>query len=296
VDRLENSLAYYAGSGRTYVEVKGLNATTIDKQEIRNVVSIRTELPDYTIEDRGMALMNTMASLGAMVREGNSGQVGIVSRLSTFRGDHDSWRLYLPLIASATALHATGLLNAIASAMGVQTARLPLSDDQEGPSRWSGPDFAFATEKLQQFFGVLSTSGDSGLTAEFPCEPGDAFSALTGDMTSLLTIDARTRHRALGSGLFYKLELPLHLEEDEAVFFANKLNEVEFESVDAPPFFGAWCSPLGSARLCHVGFWPNLLYQPGTVLNLGVWMFYRNKQAITIISNTLSNQEIKATG
>src|SRR5512135_880850 len=98
VDRLGNSLAYHAGSGRTYVEVKGLNATTTDKREISNVVLIRTKLENYTIEDRGMALMNTLASLGAMVHEGNSERVSIVSRLSAFRGDHDSWRLYLPLI------------------------------------------------------------------------------------------------------------------------------------------------------------------------------------------------------
>ena len=108
---------------------------------------------------------------------------------------------------------------------------------------------------------------------------------MTGDMTSLLTFNASTVHPSMGSGLFYKLELPLHFEEDELVYFANRLNEVEFESVDAPPFFGAWCSQLKPARLCHVGFWPNLLYQPGTVLNLAVWMFFRNRQAVAFISN-----------
>ncbi len=108
---------------------------------------------------------------------------------------------------------------------------------------------------------------------------------MMGEVTSLLTFSASTVHPALGSGLFYKLELPMHFEENELVFLANKLNQVEYESVDAPPFFGAWCSELKSGRLCHVGFWPNLLYMPGTVLNLGVWMFYRNWQAVTFISN-----------
>jgi len=295
-DRLGNFLTYHAGSGRTRVEVKGIHTTTLDKQQVSNVVLIRSELSSYTIENRGMVLMNTMASLGAMVHEGNSERVSIVSRVSLFRGDHDSWRLYLPLITCSTMFHATGLLNAIGSAMGIRTARLNLSDDQGGPSRWSGHDFAFAAEKLEQLFGVLSTAGDDGLTAELPWEPG-ALSAMTGDVTSLLTFDASAMHPALGSGLFYKLELPLHFEEDELVFFANRLNEVEFESVDAPPFFGAWCSQLESGRLCHVGFWPNLLYQPGTVLNLAVWMFYRNRQAVAFISNNrIEPANLKADG
>ena len=168
--------------------------------------------------------------------------------------------------------------------MGIQTPRLHLSDDQDGPSCWSKHDFEFAAEKLKQFFGLFSTAGDDGLTAEIPWEPG-GLSAMTGDVTSLLTFNSSTVHPSMGSGLFYKLGLPLHFEEDELVFFANKLNEVESEAVDSPPFFGAWCSHLKPGHLCHVGFWPNLLYQPGTVLNLAVWMFFRNRQAVAFISN-----------
>ena len=108
---------------------------------------------------------------------------------------------------------------------------------------------------------------------------------MTGDVTSLLTFNSSTVHPTMGSGLFCKLELPLHFEEHELVFFANKLNQVEYESVDAPPFFGAWCSHLDSGRLCHITFWPNVLYQPGTVLNLAVWMFFRNRQSVAFISN-----------
>lgn len=283
-DRLGNTLTFHAGSGRTYIEVRDIQATTIDRHEVSNVVLIRTELPERPIDNRGLVVMNTMASLGSMVHEGNLGRVSIVSRLSIFSGDDGALRLYVPVIACSTVFHATGLLNAIASTMGIHISRLNLSDDQEGPSCWSKHDFEFAAEKLKQFLGVFSTTGDDGLTAEFPWEPG-GLSAMTGDVTSLLTFDASTIHPAMGSGLFYKLERPLYFEEDELVFFANKLNQVEFESVDAPPFFGAWCSHLKPGHLCHVGFWPNLLYQPGTVLNLGVWMFFRNRQAVAFIRN-----------
>jgi hypothetical protein len=46
-----------------------------------------------------------------------------------------------------------------------------------------------------------------------------------------------------------KLELPQHFEKDALIFLANKLNEFEFHSVDAPPRFGAWWGELESGRL-----------------------------------------------
>jgi len=82
VDRLGNSLTFHAGSGRTYVEVKGIHTRTIDKREVENVVLIRTELPNYRTENREMVIMNTLASLGALVHERNSERVSIVSQCS----------------------------------------------------------------------------------------------------------------------------------------------------------------------------------------------------------------------
>ena len=80
----------------------------------------------------------------------------------------------------------------------------------------------------------------------------------------LLTFSTSMRHPSLRSGLFYKLELPFQFEEEVVVDFANKLNVVEAGLIDAPPFFGAWCSQIKTGRLAFVGFWPNVLYQPGT--------------------------------
>jgi len=284
VDHLRNSLTFHVGYGRTHVEVKGMHAATTDNQEVENVVLIRTELPEMSVDSRGLPFINTMASLGAMVNEGNSKRVSIVSRLSMFRRDDGPLTFYVSLVACSTLFHVKGLLCAITPIFGIQTPRLFISDDQEGPSRWSRYDFECAAEKLKRFFGVLSAVGDDDLTAEIPWEPG-GLSTMTGNLTSLLTFDASIMHLAMGSGLFYKLELPLHFEEDELVFLANKLNQAEFEAVDAPPFLGAWCCYLKTGRLCHVGFWPNMLYEPGAVEKLGAWMFFRNRQAMAFISN-----------
>ena len=38
LDRLENSLIFHAGSGRTHVEVRDIHTPTIDKHEVSNVV------------------------------------------------------------------------------------------------------------------------------------------------------------------------------------------------------------------------------------------------------------------
>jgi hypothetical protein len=111
-----------------------------------------------------------------------------------------------------------------------------------------------------------------------------------GDVTSLLTFQTDMPHPTLGNGLFHKLELPFHFEEDKLVTLANRLNQIEIESMDSPPFFGAWCSQLGKqSGIAFVGFWPNFLYQPGTVFRIAVWMLHRNRQAVTFINDSMKN-------
>jgi hypothetical protein len=64
---------------------------------------------------------------------------------------------------------------------------------------------------------------------------------------------------------------------------ANRLNLFEFEAVDAPPFFGAWCVDFATKSLAHVGFMPNLLYIPGTAMNVAAWMMARSKIARVVV-------------
>lgn len=284
VERQGNMLLFQGSTGQCRIEVESVHTQTVDGLEIGDIVSIRTELPEQmsSIDDRQIVIFNTMAALGALIRDSDSGRLSIVSRLSAFQGDNEAWNLYIPLIAFSALLQGDALFGAIRSTMGEESVKLGLPD-QDGPSKWTEQDFEFAAERLNQI-GMFSNAGNDGLTAEIPLEPG-AVSAMMGDETSLLTFQAGMSHPAVGSGLFYKLELPIQFEQDELIFFANKLNQIEQESADAPPFFGAWCSQLDSGRLSHVGFWPNLLYQPGTVLNLAVWMLHRNSQARAFLEN-----------
>jgi len=68
-DRHGNTLTYHAGNGRTHVEVKDIHTKTIDRQEVSHVVLIRTELPGYSVDPRGLVTFNTMAALGALMYE-----------------------------------------------------------------------------------------------------------------------------------------------------------------------------------------------------------------------------------
>ncbi len=89
-DRLGNTLTFHAGSGRTLVEARDIHTLTIDKHEVSYVVLIRTELSEMEMEPRGLVIMNTLASLGALVLKGDSERVSIVSRLSMFREDNEA--------------------------------------------------------------------------------------------------------------------------------------------------------------------------------------------------------------
>jgi hypothetical protein len=151
----------------------------------------------------------------------------------------------------------------------------------EGASKWSTDELKATCAALEQV-GVVSSSGPSGLTAEFPWETGAA-SALTGDRTSLFRLQADMPHPALGSGLFFQLMLPVSGPIERMAETANRLNLFEFEAVDAPPFFGAWCVDFATKSLAHVGFMPNLLYIPGTAMNVAAWMMARSKIARSLV-------------
>ena len=229
-----------------------------------------------------ITIFNTLTALGALVQDNDTGQLSMISRLSIFEGEDTSWQLYAPLIAFIALLQSHALLNAIKQQIDMDTIDLGLPEKDQ-PSRWSGEEFDFAAFQLNRI-GVLAFADTDGLSAEIPLAP-DAISVINGDETSLLQIKSDTVHPAVGRGLFYKLELPIRFEEDELVYFANKLNQTEMESVDSPPFVGAWCSQLDNGLLSYVGFWPNLMYQPGTALNIAIWMLHRNKQAWAWIEN-----------
>lgn len=284
IDRQDNSLILPVYSGQCIVEVQPIHLLTVDGQEISDIISIRSDLPEHLsdLSDKHITILNKITALGALVRDKDTGRLQVVSRLSIFQGDNASWKLYTPLIVCTALLQSDALLNAVRQQMNLETINLGLPE-QDQPSRWSSAEFDFAASQLNKI-RVLAFAGQEGLSAELPLAP-DAISVINDDETSLLQFKSDTVHPAVGSGLFYKLELPIRFEDDELIYFANKLNQTKMESVDSPPFVGAWCSQLNNGRLSYVGFWPNVMCQPGTAFNIAIWMLHRNKQAWAWIEN-----------
>jgi hypothetical protein len=282
VDCGEDFLAFHSSAGPTRVQRKALDLPTVESDTVSDVFLIETQLREELsafFDDRRLVTINTMAALGAMIRGPRSSALNVVSRLSVYQND-DAWRLYTRLVALAALLQGDALLAAVGAALGYDVPKLDLPD-RENPSRWSGTDFGVAKERLIRL-GLLATAGPSGLSVEVPVRGGE-ISGIVGDDTGLLTFHADMPHPALGAGLLYKLELPMRFEEEALINVANELNRVEVDAVHSPPFFGAWCSQITSGRLAYVGFWPNLLYAPETVLNISSWMVARQRQSLEII-------------
>lgn len=281
VSRRGNVVSVGGGPATTRIVAKPVNLPTYDGGCISDVVSITTELPELPSEvvtDAALMSFNAGAALGALVRDRESGGFKVVSRLSVFKDDERAWKVYVPLVASAALLQADALLGFLRNVFKLNVAPLSLPMANE-PGRWGEKEFESAAAYLKKL-GLIACAGKTTLSAAIPLGEG-AMSAALGDQMGVMVLDVAS-HPALGMGLFHSLQLPMAMNEQELTAWSNRLNRLEAEAVDAPPFFGAWCrSP--DARLAYVGFWPNYMYQPGTAVLIACWMMFRSRFAVEAI-------------
>ena len=284
----DRSITFQNHAERTTISAVPINIDTYDGLRITECITIRTPLTTFKLFDENRyAFINIFATTGAVVR-GSDGEDAIVSRLPLFEDDDEALAdLYTPLIANAARLHLIGplcgadLMQDRKEQRGAAEVALPGWDE---PSYWGAHEFEGAKERLRHN-GAYANAGPDGLTVEFPWEQG-AVSAGLGDCTSLLQIRADEPHPTAGNGLFFRLDLPLRLSDEDTQRWAAKLNRAEAEAVDAPPFFGAWCCLPDSGTLSFAGFWPNLLYKQGTVTNIAFWSWARSRFARQVIGNS----------
>lgn len=284
VTREDSVVSFVTRAGPTHIRWRSVNYKTADGLEVSAVIDIRTVIAQELdgLTDEQISVVNTVASLGAMLRDSSSGNLVVASRLSAYAGDDAAWSLYVPLVAFAGILQADTLLRSSAQMLGAQVDKFDFPDGA-GSSRWTATDFESTVTQLEKR-KLLANGGAGGLTVEFPWERG-AVSALAGHKTSLLTCQADEPHPMLGSGLFYKLELPVQFDQKSVAKIAGALNREELALVDGVPFFGAWCSQISTGRVAFVGFWPNFMYRQGTVSNIAVWMAHRSNWARRVIES-----------
>ena len=284
----DRSITFANQAERTTISVEPINVDTWDGQRISECITIRTPLTSFKLfEENRYSFINIFATTGAIVRD-TDGEDAVVSRLPLFEGDDSALAdLYTPMVAYAALVHLVGPWAGLDYAKirsgerGPADVALPGWDE---PSRWDPWEFEYAKGKLEDR-GACASTGPTGLTAEFAWEPG-AVSAMLGQRTSLLRIRSDESHPLAGNGLFYRLDLPPDFDEEEAKSWAARLNRIEAESIDTPPFLGAWTTRTGSRTLSFAGFWPNVMYQRGTATNIAFWCAARSHLARLMIGNS----------
>ena len=272
----------------TTITASEVNLVAIDGLHISERIDIRTPLPLAYAElpPESITVANSMVTTGAIVLDAETGGAVLASSLTIFAVDTEALEvLYTPLVANAALVQYLGALAvwdclSKESQFGPEKLGVPFWDH---PSYWGRQEFDYAVNRMRAA-GIYCNAGDSGLTAEFPWDEG-AYSAMVGERTCLLRFRNDMPHPAAGNGLFFRLDMPISLEREQLVETANYLNVVEMGGTDTPPFFGAWCSHLDNGILTYIGFWPNLLYRPGTVANIASWCSLRSRIARQLIGN-----------
>ncbi len=288
----DRQITFTNGAQRTTITASEVGLVTVDGLRISERIDIRTQLPDVFAEmtPERLALANTMATTGAIIIDSDEGAV-IVSSLPVFEDDTVALEdLYTLMVANGAKAHLYGSLAAAQHYMGASTTEPSqmAAPGWDQPSYWGEQEFVSAENILRQA-EIYCNAGESTLTAEFPWDEG-ATSAVAGDCTSLMRFQADMPHPVAGSGLFFRLDLPLTLGREDLAEFANYLNLLEANGIDTPPFFGAWCSELDNGTLTYIGFWPNCMYKSGTVANIAFWCKARSQIARQAIGNYQGEQ------
>ncbi len=274
--------------GRTTIFATPIDIKTPDGYHLLDRLVVKTVLPEgaWELSDSLIVEANTMATMGALMVDPNTGELVIVSSatfLDCNGGDDGLQSIYVPLVSSAAVFHPFCLINSESLRFDSETDTPYELEMSNEPSRWGEEDFKSAEMALRQA-GIFSNGGTTGLAAEFPWDDGGV-SWVTDDETSLLTFQSEMRHPNLGNGLFFKLELPDAYSEEQLVELVHHLNRLEVTGADVPPFFGAWCSHIKTRRIAYVGFLPNLAYWPGSVTHISGWLKIRAQTARAAIGN-----------
>lgn len=256
-----------------------------DGQRITDVVEICTPLGGElaSLDDDWVTALNRTASLSAIVRGGDSGQLEIRSRLTCYAGDDEAWRIYAPLVVHALVHQYERVRFAAASIRDGDFSPAATAQSAD-PSAWAGSQLLGALGFLRQR-GWFANGDGRAVTVEFPWDPG-AISALQrladplceGVRTSLLQLGTGGPLDWFGPGLSAELSLPVQTD-GPATELAAYLNAREAAARDAVPFFGAWTANPDHCHPSFVCFWPNAVWNPGNAINLAVWMKARSDHA-----------------
>lgn len=292
----DTGIAFHNRFARTAIRFTPVDCPTPAGRRVTEVAEVRTTLPAALaaeIDDRECALFNTVASLGALVRDVESGQPVVVTRAPLLAGDDgDLPRLGLLLHAAALA-HPQQLL---AATLLADTGRVPpdiaWARRAAGKgSPWDAAEFEPVAARMRGA-GYAARAYATGLAAELAWPSGAAGAAVgaaTADGASAdeppasLVLTNTEAHPLFGDGLFCKLDLPVEFPPERQLALANALNALEARAIDGPPAFGAWCAVLKTGRIAWVSFLPDCIFQPHQAGYMAAWMTARRRLAWEVL-------------
>lgn len=277
--------------GKCTIRVRPLDIYTYDGSRLTERFDVLTTLtsPLDDLTDEFYMAANRYATTGTIVRSPESDLPVIASGASLREGDEQALRqLFVPTLLYSSLVQSFSVQAAMRAVFGTDLLG-DLADrfampGQDEPSYWQKHDFESAASLLDSI-GVYCNASETGLTAEFGWEPGTV-SAMAGDRTSLMQFDNSAAHPTAGNGLWFALYLPIFAEEVRLNALAVELNNVEIFLPDVPPCFGAWAVSPDGKSLVYQAFWPNCMYQPGTVANIAVWCKGRSALAKRVIEQS----------
>lgn len=281
--REDRALVGHNGTYQTRVEVSRPETRSGPNGPIRAVVRVTSDLPAslaLTLRRVDFAAdVNRFSSLGALIVDDDLARVGC--RLTMYERE-DAWRtLQLPLLLFAVIGGAEGILGGLLS-----TVRAQVQGVKDKPA-WTASDIRLVERYLSRI-AVCNADGLE-LTAEFGLEAA-ATSAIGGHRTALLQVDGAAFHPSLGRGLLCVLQMPDRIDDKRRLaHLVNRLNQLEMESTDLPPHFGAWCIGKQGNNPAYVTFLPNAAHAiAGVAVNLAVWSAVRARWAGTVMAGALA--------
>ena len=255
-----------------------------------------------------LSRINTNATLGSIAYDSSSGEVFYHSSVMI----HDQIERWMQAIF----LHAVAIQAAdgIAKSADFLTelywpppiSEHPLNGPREKPdgmlrvlydtylpmgveeSPWKELEFEHLRDKYQHHT-AQTTSGEAGLTAEFPYSGSTPAMLISqkGEslQTALLQIRTDQPHPTMLRGCRMTLTLPIETEDPR---LANELNLAESRGDSHCHLLGAWC--IGPSGLSFATFIPNACYLPG-LLDI---LFQRNAMRVHWAKGFIENRGLNS--
>jgi hypothetical protein len=159
------------------------------------------------------------------------------------------------------------------------------------PAKVPGTEFKEVCKMLAQY-GVLATSGKSGLTAEFHFVGDESaverrMAGKKGVATSLFTTGTDKKHVQLGNGIYSRLCLPILDTQEMGFRRCSRMNLFESTQWAHCHMLGAWQAlpaKHGNLDIVFSSFLPALSYRTGLIANLTLSTLVRSKWASTTLN------------